>query len=203
MYGTPRWNDRHQYIQRKLRNLENKHAGIITAESMSPSSIEDDSDEDVSDYSDSDDEPHQQDINPLPSVRPSDPIEAVKFDVIKAVWAKHSLGLSGTIIRTALGNYSDVLKGIRNQWKAAQAALLEAEKTMNQAGVTEAKKQTDQQREIVKAAATTTLEHGHQDIIEKYVAPFSFQPPFVPPSASQRYAYSKASFVSLAQTTVL
>ena len=193
-YGTPKWNDRHQYIQRKLRNLEDKYAGIITAESMSPSSMEDDSDEDESDDSDSDDERNLQDINPLPLVRPSDPVEAVKYDVIKAVWAKHSLGLSGTIIRTALGNYSDILNVIRNQWKAAQAALAETEKSTNQAGITEAKTRLDQLRETMKAAATTTLEHGHQDILEKYVAFFFFPSPLsVPFSVPQRYPQSKAT----------
>ncbi|KAL9613061.1 MAG: hypothetical protein Q9167_002360 [Letrouitia subvulpina] len=120
----------------------------------SPSSIESSSEsepEGDSDYETaSEQEVEPEEPSPLPSTRPADPIKAVEYDTIKAVWAKRRVILSGAVIRTALGEYWNVIKGIRDKWKGELTTLQQATEKKERAKVIEYERR-----------------HGHPDIVEK------------------------------------
>ena len=140
-----------------------------TADSTSGSEPEDDSDYD----SGSEEEVELEEVSPLPASRPNDPIKAIEYDVVKAVWAKRSVALSGAVIRAALGEYWAIAKGIRDQWKIEVTALGQAEEKKYQARVIEHERRALNQRRLFESCMRLTLKHGHRDIIEKYVLPFN------------------------------
>ncbi|KAL9601023.1 MAG: hypothetical protein Q9179_003011 [Wetmoreana sp. 5 TL-2023] len=144
--------------------------GISTADS--PSSIESSSesepDGDDSEYeTGSEQEVEPEEPSPLPSSRPMDPIKAVEYDAVKAVWAKRKVILSGIVIRTALGEYWNVMKGIRDKWKAEVAVLQQASEKQEKAKVIEYERRAANQRKLLESCIRLTLKHGHPDIIEK------------------------------------
>ena len=136
-------------------------------ESTSESEPEDDSDYD----SGSEEEVEPEEISPLPPIRPNDPSKAVEYDLVKAVWAKRSVALSGAVIRAALGEYWAILKGIRDKWKLEMTALGQAEEKKNQTRVVEHERRALNQRRLLDTCVRLTLKHGHRDIVEKYVHP--------------------------------
>jgi len=154
------------------------------AESASPTETSDSDSEDESEYySESEVEVVQEEPSPLPAIRPADPSRAVEYDIIKAVWAKKSVGLSSTVIRTALGEYWDIFKGIRDKWKAKAASLQTAVDKKDQPSIKAYERRVQEQRRLLESCIRLTLKHGHPDLIEKYVFfQFSYFPMF-PPSA--------------------
>lgn len=145
-----------------------------TADSASPSESSDsDSDDDSEYYSESDVGIEPEEPSPLPTTRPADPSKAVEYDVIKAVWAKKSTSLSGAVIRTALTEYWDIFKGIRDKWKIKCNSLQQAIEKKDQANSKTFERRVLEQRRLLESCIRLTLKHGHPDIIEKYVS-FSF-----------------------------
>ena len=141
------------------------------ANSVSPSESSDsDSDDDSEYYSESEKEIEPEEPSPLPVTRPADPNKAVEYDVIKAVWAKKNAGLSGAIIRTALTEYWDIFKGIRDKWKIKTNALQQAVEKKDQASSKAYERRIVEQRRLLESCIRLTLRHGHPDIIEKYVS---------------------------------
>ena len=136
-----------------------------SADSPSESEPEDDSDYD----SGSEEEIESEEVSPLPANRPNDPGKAIEYDVVKAVWAKRNVALSGAVIRAALGEYWTIAKNVRDQWKFETTALGQAEEKKNQARVIEHERRALNQRRLFESCLRLTLKHGHRDIIEKYV----------------------------------
>ena len=99
----------------------------------------------------------------------------MEFDIIKAVWAKRSVGLSGTVIRTALGEYWNIFKGVRDKWKSKTTSLQQAIEKKDQANSKAYERRVLEQRRLLESCIRLTLKHGHPDIIEKYVI-FLFLP---------------------------
>ena len=130
--------------------------------------------EDDSDYeSDSEEELHVEETSPLPATRPADPSKGTVYDIIKAVWAPRTSAPTPATIRTALGDYWNAVRAVRDVWKADTAALQNAEDDKQMAKVPELKNKVLEQRKLMEVILVKTLEHGHHDIIEKYVN-FSF-----------------------------
>ena len=136
-----------------------------SAESTSESEPEEDSDYD----SGSEEEVELEETFPLPANRPNDPSKATEYDIVKAVWAKRSTALSGAVIRTALGEYWAILKGIRDKWKLEMTALGQAEEKKKQTRVVEHDRRAFNQRRLLESSIRLTLKYGHPNIIEKYV----------------------------------
>lgn len=111
--------------------------------------------------------------SPLPQTRPADPLKAVEYDTVKAVWAKRRVILSGAVIRTALSEYWIVMKGIRDKWKTEMSLLQQATEKKERAKVVEYERRVTNQRKLLESCIRLTLKHGHPDIVEKYVIPFS------------------------------
>ena len=166
---------------KKLKTTEQKLSGPRSAapshsypgsktESASPTESSDsDSDDDSEYYSESEVEVEPEEPSPVPASRPVDPNKAVEYDVIKAVWAKKNVGLSSTVIRTALTEYWDIFKGIRDKWKARSTSLQQAIDKKDQANIKTYERRVLDQRRLLESCLRLTLKHGHPDIIEKYV----------------------------------
>ncbi|KAL8647878.1 MAG: hypothetical protein Q9226_006247 [Calogaya cf. arnoldii] len=143
-----------------------------TSTTGSPSSTDSDSDSEPdpadSDYetgTEQEDEPEEP--SPLPPSRPVDPIKAIEYDVIKAVWAKRRVILSGAVIRTALSEFWNVTKGLRDKWKGEVNILQQAAEKKEKARMIEYEQRAARYRKLLEACIRLTLKHGHPDIIEK------------------------------------
>lgn len=147
----------------------NPHNGLV-AESASPSESSESESEDESEYySESEEVPEPEEASPLPTNRPADPSKAIEYDVIKAVWARKNVGLSGTVIRTALGEYWNIFKTIRDKWKGKTTSLQQAIEKKDQVGIKTYERRVVESRRLLESCISLTLKHGHPDIIKKYV----------------------------------
>lgn len=183
--GTDSWHRDREPVLKKLKTTEQKLSTPRSAapshsrsesktESASPTESSDsDSDDDSEYYSESEVEVEPEEPSPVPASRPVDPNKAVEYDVIKAVWAKKNMGLSSTVIRTALTEYWDIFKGIRDKWKARSISLQQATDKKDQTNIKTYERRVLEQRRLLESCIRLTLKHGHPDIIEKY-ASFSF-----------------------------
>ncbi len=155
--------------------------GTPTAESASSadSSSEFGSEEDSTYESGSEEEPQSEEPSPIPPIRPSDPDKAVEFDIVKAVWAKRSVVLSGVVIRSALGEYWEIIRGIRDQWKSETQKLQQATEKKEATRISDYRSRADEKRRLLESCLRLTLRHGHRDIVERYVKiPFAFSEVF-------------------------
>jgi len=170
------------HLMKKLKLTESKigsrpaksatsRSGSVAESVSSSESSDSESEDDSAYYSESDVEVQPDEPSPLPATRPADPNKAVEYDVIKAVWARKSVGLSSTVIRTALGEYWSIFKGIRDKWKTKATSLQQAIEKKDQANIKAYERRVLDQRRLLESCIGLTLKHGHPDIIEKYVNP--------------------------------
>lgn len=125
--------------------------------------------------------------SPLPPSRPSDPEGAAEYDALKAVWSPRNKRPDVQMVKNSLVAFKDVVKSIRDEWKAQSQSMKEAENKSELEKSTEFKKQVILQRRLMEIVMNTTLERGHPVIIEKYVIKFSF--PFPPPFGYYHHNY--------------
>ncbi|GAB7341357.1 hypothetical protein MBLNU457_7617t1 [Dothideomycetes sp. NU457] len=119
------------------------------------------SEEDSSDYESEDEQPF-----PLPSKRPDDnPLEAVKYDATKALW-RGGRYIASSEIRAGLKDYWEVVRTIRDRWKADAAAVVEAEEKNRKGEVPLLKSRVKDQLNMIEVAFKAALEHGHKSILE-------------------------------------
>ena len=184
--GTGPWNLAREPVRKKLKVAGSGSTGLRTssnfrdtvtnesassAESSSDSGSGDDSDYDSG--SASEDELTIEEPTPLPAARPSDPDKATEYDIIKAVWAKRNVVLSSAVIISALGEYWDIIRGIRDRWKSDGLSLQQAIDKKEATKVTEYRSRVDGKRRLLESCIRLTLKHGHKDIVERYVDSFS------------------------------
>ena len=149
----------------KPKNELSSTQGVGSGSSASASDA--DSDDASDDDSALDEEIEPPEPSPLPASRPTDPKKAIEYDVVKCVWARKRLILTGDAIRTALGEYWNIVKRIREAWKAEILAMQEAEGQKNQAQAAQRKARAAEQGQILASVLSLTFEHGHRDIVEK------------------------------------
>ncbi|KAI4140005.1 MAG: hypothetical protein L6R39_006005 [Caloplaca ligustica] len=177
--GTGPWPPSREPLLKKLKitaksSISRPSSAAPRGSSMadSPSTIESSSESEPdagdSDYeTGSEEEVEPDEPSPLPPNRPLDAIKAVEYDAVKAVWAKRRVILSGAVIRTALGEYWNVIKGIRDKWKAEMTVLQQASEKKEKAKVIEYERRAANQRKLLESCIRLTLKHGHPDIVEK------------------------------------
>ncbi|KAL8831583.1 MAG: hypothetical protein Q9191_000792 [Dirinaria sp. TL-2023a] len=178
--GTGPWNLAREPVRKKLKVAGTGSNGprsstslretptnesASSAESSSESGSEDDSDYDSG--STSEDEITMEEPSPLPPTRPSDPDKATEYDIIKAVWAKRNVVLSSAVIISALGEYWEIIKGIRDRWKSEGQSLQQAIDKKETTKTTEYRNRVDGKRRLLESCIRLTLKHGHKDIIER------------------------------------
>ncbi|CAO1603051.1 hypothetical protein XANCAGTX0491_006644 [Xanthoria calcicola] len=176
--GTGPWLVSREPLLKKLKlsaksSVSRPSAGSRgTSTTGSPSSTESDSDSEPdaadSDYetgTEQEDEPEEP--SPLPASRPVDQMKAIEYDVIKAVWAKRRVILSGAVIRTALSEYWNAIKGLRDKWRSEVTILQQATEKKEKAKMIEYDQRASKYRKLLEACMRLTLKYGHPDIIEK------------------------------------
>lgn len=180
--GKDPWPRDREPVLKKLKTAEAKLSGPRTpaapthahngsvVESASPSESSESESEDESEYySETEEAPEPEEPSPLPANRSADPNKAIEYDIIKAVWAKKSVGLSSTVIRTALGEYWNIMKTIRDKWKGKTTSLQQAIEKKDQVGIKTYERRVVESRRLLESCIRLTLKHGHPDIIAKYV----------------------------------
>ena len=144
--------------------LRTDQAGRIKQETVqSPSESESSSEESDSEYSDSDLEVSEP--PPLPDKRPSAPLDAVRYDTIKAVWASPSRPADAEEIRNALKNFWEVVRTIRDRWKSDGNALKQAEEAKKRSELPLLKDRVNSQRDMMQSSIKAALEFGHRDVL--------------------------------------
>jgi Sec-independent protein translocase protein TatA len=114
--------------------------------------------------------------SPIPPVRPTEPEAAAQYDTLQAVWSPRNKWPGPEKVKNALVAYKDLIKALRDAWKEQVQAMKLAENQGDNSKALQLKEQVILQRRIMDKIATTTLEMGHPNIVEKYVFPFKPQP---------------------------
>ncbi|KAI9805679.1 MAG: hypothetical protein M1833_005172 [Piccolia ochrophora] len=144
-----------------VRSSAAPNTPLATAISSTEPSSESES-EDESDYeSSSDDEMDADEPFPLPSVRPTDATEGIRYDIAKAVWRPSRLGVFGDDIKQALADYWAIVKVIRDEWNTVEKD--EAEKKSDAEVI---KSRMSRVRKSMSTAIAAALQMGHASIIE-------------------------------------
>ena len=104
--------------------------------------------------------------SPLPPTRPTDPEGAVEYDVIKIVWFASRIRVPGPSIRNALGSYWNLIKPIRDKWKAEITAMQDVESKKTKSDI-DYRSRATAQRKLIERAIHATVQYGHPDILEK------------------------------------
>ena len=107
--------------------------------------------------------------SPIPPSRPVEPEGAAEYDTLKAVWSPRNKRPDVQKVKNSLVAFKDVVKSIRDEWKARSQSMKEAENKSELEKSTEFKKQVILQRRLMEIIVNTTLQRGHPVIIEKYV----------------------------------
>lgn len=123
------------------------------------------SDSDVSLYSDESDDDMAG--APLPNKRPEESAKgAVEYDTIKALWRNKRKTVDASSIRKGLGDFWEVVKTIRDRWKADTQAVQDAEAKKRVGDLALLKGRVKDQRDLLEVAFRATLKHGLRGIIE-------------------------------------
>lgn len=139
-------------------------AGRIKQELVqSPTESDSSSEESESEVSDSDLEISEP--PPLPDKRPDMPLDAVRYDTIKAVWASPNRNANGDEIRTGLKDFWEVVRTIRDRWKSDGNALKQAEEAKKSSELPLLKDRVNSQRIMMQSSIRAALEFGHRDIL--------------------------------------
>jgi hypothetical protein len=140
-----------------------KYEGGSSSEEDSSS----DEDSDTSYFSDDVAEP-----SPLPPKRPTSPKEATEYDATKALWRGKRKSVSSDSIRKGLVDFWEIVKTIRDRWKADSNAVTEAETKNRENELPLLKSRVKDQREMMESAFKAALKHGNRAIVELYVLLF-------------------------------
>ena len=126
------------------------------------------SSDDESSYS-SDSSPTTTEISPLPTERPTTPLEAVRYDTVRSLWRPRNRSTSSEQIRKALVDFWEVVRTIRDRWKADTAAVKQAEEAKKNSELPLLRDRVKSQRNMMEAAIKASLQFGHPEIIRMYV----------------------------------
>ncbi|KAF2488453.1 hypothetical protein BU16DRAFT_545453 [Lophium mytilinum] len=127
----------------------------------SDSASETDSSDD-SDYSSDEETPEP---SPLPDSRPEEPKAAVNYDVTKAIWLPSKSSARPEQIRTALVDFWEVVRTIRDRWRLDNAAVKQAEEKKRVSELPMLRSRVGSQQAMMEVALKTALERGHPDIV--------------------------------------
>jgi hypothetical protein len=151
----------------KVKSKSLLPAGVLTAPGtkgpLSPTTYTDSSSEESeSDYSD-DEEVIE--TSPLPAVRPADPVRALEYDVIKAVWHPRSKYIENSILASHITQFSELLLNLRDQWKKANELVKQALEAKQNSQLPGLKSKVTKQRQLIESTLNTAMKHGHSEIL--------------------------------------
>nr|POE56378.1 hypothetical protein CFP56_50922 [Quercus suber] len=137
----------------------------VKYEGDSPSetdSSDDDGDEDDSSYESDDDVG----VSPLPIKRPDSPKAATEYDTIKALWRGKRKTLDSESLRKGIVDFWEIVKTVRDRWKADQTALADAEEKKRIGELPLLRSRVKDQRDMMETAFKAALKYGHKSILE-------------------------------------
>ncbi len=137
----------------------------IKYEGESSSAEESSSDDDDSSYTSDD----AAEPAPLPAKRPDSPKAATEYDTIKALWRSKRRSPNAESIRKGLQDFWEIMKTIRDRWKADATAVTEAEEKKRVNELPLLRSRVKDQRDMIEVAFRVAIKHGHGDIVELYV----------------------------------
>ncbi|KAJ6143991.1 hypothetical protein N7471_003444 [Penicillium samsonianum] len=105
--------------------------------------------------------------SPIPPIRPTEPEAAAQYDALQAVWSPRNKWPGPEKVKNALVAYKDLVKALRDAWKEQVQAMKLAENQEDNQKATKLKEKVISQRRTMDKIATTTLEMGHPNIVEK------------------------------------
>ncbi|KAJ5561323.1 Zinc finger CCCH-type [Penicillium sp. DV-2018c] len=105
--------------------------------------------------------------SPIPPIRPTDSEAAAQYDTLQAVWSPRNKWPGPEKVKNALVAYKDVVKALRDAWKDQVQAMKSAENEGDNDKATKLKEKVMLQRRTMDKIATTTLDMGHPNIVEK------------------------------------
>lgn len=174
--GLPvQFQNQHQAVQRAQKALiakptpTNTAKAPRTATSDRQSESESDSSGSSSDESDDSDTNVTPEPSPLPPARPNDPEGAIKYDTMRISWFPRNKRPSAGTIRSAIIQFSELVKTVRDAWKSRSEALKAAENQNQGSDVPTIKKDVQLQRRLIEDIVNTALQVGHPSIVERYV----------------------------------
>lgn len=135
------------------------------------------SDSDDTDSDSEDDTPPEP--SPLPPSRPQDIEGGIKYDTVKIVWSPRNRHPSPQNVRNAMVQFSELVKGVRDTWKARSEALKAAENQNLEDKIPAIKKDVILQRRLLDLIVNTSLEQGHPVSIRRYVLALFSLPPIL------------------------
>ncbi|KAK3709090.1 hypothetical protein LTR37_011069 [Vermiconidia calcicola] len=106
--------------------------------------------------------------SPLPSKRPETPKEATEYDTIKALWRAKRKRPDSQSIRKGLVDFWEIVKTIRDRWKADATAVSEAESKNRANELPLLRSRVKDQRDMMESAFKAALKYGHRDIVELF-----------------------------------
>lgn len=119
-----------------------------------------DSSDDDSEYTDDEDSE-----SPLPAIRPDEPHEAVRYDIIKATWYPRTSQPSSEKIKSSLRDAWEVLNTIQKRWRNDSKAVAEAEEQKKVGELPVLKSRVTSQRDLLQSALKSALEYAHPDVL--------------------------------------
>ena len=108
--------------------------------------------------------------SPNPPKRPDSPREATEYDTVKALWRGKRSGIAGESIRKGIVDFWDIIKTVRDRWKADSNAVADAETKNRENELPLLKSRVKDQRDMMESAFKAALKHGHREIIGLYVS---------------------------------
>ncbi|KAK8176016.1 hypothetical protein IWX90DRAFT_128954 [Phyllosticta citrichinensis] len=143
-----------------------------TIKDETDSSSETETSSDDSEYDSSEDEVIPE-PSPLPAVRPTEMLQRVRYDTMKALWRPRNLPANAVEIRKALKDYWEILSTIRNRWKGDQQSLKDAEQKKMR-DLDQLKDRVKDQRDQMEMAIKCALQYGHPGVIRTLGANTAF-----------------------------
>lgn len=134
-------------------------------EEIVESASETESSDEESDYSSSDSDLEITEPSPVPTTRPADPLQGVRYDTLKAVWLPRRVVASAEQIRKALGEFWEIIRTVRDRWRADSNAVKQAEEAKKHSELPLLKDRVKTQRDMMESALKATLEHGHPEVL--------------------------------------
>jgi len=128
---------------------------------MSETDSETGSSDEDSEYTDDEDE----EISPLPSSRPEEPHQAVRYDIIKATWCPQNPPPNAERIKAGMRDIWEVLSTIHKRWRTDTKAVTDAEAQKKMGELPVLKSRVASQRDLLQSALQAAIDHGHPDIL--------------------------------------
>jgi hypothetical protein len=152
-------------VEKKRNPSRPRSSSGATAGSNISLSSSSDSDSDSESDADSSSDEEEIEESPLAATRPTNPLQAVEYDVIETVWHPKSKYLKDDTLLTQIGQFAELFWKLRDDWKKANESVKHAVESKS-AQVDSLKKAVTAQRNILAIAVNTAIKHGHPEVLQ-------------------------------------